>query len=80
MMVDFLAGYFQNIEKYPIRSHVEPGEMLSAGLTVVGFSWIASPAATELESIVMDWLGKMINLPKTYLFSSGHGGGGVIQG
>ncbi|MCD9642599.1 Tyrosine/DOPA decarboxylase 5 [Datura stramonium] len=54
--------------------------MLSAGLNVVGFSWIASPAATELESIVMDWLGKMINLPKTYLFSGGHGGGGVLQG
>lgn len=56
------------------------GELLSAGLSVVGFSWIASPAATELESIVMDWLGKMINLPKTYFFSGGHGGGGVIQG
>ncbi|KAK4349428.1 hypothetical protein RND71_032183 [Anisodus tanguticus] len=54
------------------------GEMLTAGLNVVGFSWIASPAATELESIVMDWLGKLINLPKTYLFSGG--GGGVIQG
>lgn len=45
---------------------------------MVGFSWIASPAATELESIVMDWLGKLICLPKTFLFSGG--GGGVIQG
>lgn len=53
------------------------GEMLSVGLNVVGFSWIASPAATELENIVMDWLGKLINLPQTYLFSGG--GGGVIQ-
>lgn len=54
------------------------GEMLSVGLNVVGFSWITSPAATELENIVMDWLGKLINLPNTYLFSGG--GGGVIQG
>ncbi|KAK4733564.1 hypothetical protein R3W88_007825 [Solanum pinnatisectum] len=53
------------------------GEMLTVGLNVVGFSWIASPAATELENIVMDWLGKLINLPNTYFFSGG--GGGVIQ-
>ncbi|KAF5738336.1 tyrosine/DOPA decarboxylase 2-like [Tripterygium wilfordii] len=54
------------------------GEMLSSGLNVVGFSWISSPAATELESIVMDWLGEMLNLPKSFLFSGN--GGGVIQG
>jgi Pyridoxal-dependent decarboxylase conserved domain len=34
------------------------GEMLSAGLGVVGFSWAASPACTELETIVLDWIGK----------------------
>uniref|UniRef100_A0A6N2MCN5 Tyrosine decarboxylase n=1 Tax=Salix viminalis TaxID=40686 RepID=A0A6N2MCN5_SALVM len=49
------------------------GEMLCSGLNVVGFSWIASPAATELESIVMDWMGKMLKLPSTFLFS-GNGG------
>ncbi|WMV41514.1 hypothetical protein MTR67_034899, partial [Solanum verrucosum] len=53
------------------------GKVLSVDLNVVGFSWIASPAATELESIVTDWLGKLICLPNTYLFSGG--GGGVIQ-
>ncbi|GAB4830111.1 Tyrosine decarboxylase 2 [Ancistrocladus abbreviatus] len=54
------------------------GEMLSAGINIVGFSWITSPAATELEMIVLDWLGKMLKLPEEFL-SSGHGGG-VIQG
>lgn len=54
------------------------GEMLSASLSVVGFSWITSPAATELEIIVMDWLAKMLQLPSEFL-STGNGGG-VIQG
>lgn len=43
------------------------GEMLSASLSVVGFSWITSPAATELEIIVMDWLAKMLQLPSEFL-------------
>ncbi|EOA32600.1 hypothetical protein CARUB_v10015893mg [Capsella rubella] len=54
------------------------GEMLSAGLNIIGFSWIASPAATELEMIVLDWLAKLLNLPEPFL-SKGNGGG-VIQG
>lgn len=43
------------------------GEMLSAGLGIVGFSWAASPSCTELETIVLDWLGRMIALPKSML-------------
>ncbi|KAH7690926.1 Tyrosine decarboxylase protein [Dioscorea alata] len=54
------------------------GEMLSAGFNIVGFSWVTSPAATELEVIVLDWLAKMLKLPNEFL-SSGQGGG-VIQG
>ncbi|KAH9568469.1 hypothetical protein CY35_03G078500 [Sphagnum magellanicum] len=54
------------------------GEMLCGGLNVNGFSWITSPAATELETIVLDWLGKLLHLPEEFL-SSGKGGG-VIQG
>ena len=34
------------------------GEMLSSGLGIVGFSWAASPACTELETIMLDWIGK----------------------
>ena len=39
------------------------GEMLTAGLGVNTFSWITSPAGTELELLVMRWLGEMIGLP-----------------
>ncbi|OAY69006.1 Tyrosine/DOPA decarboxylase 2 [Ananas comosus] len=46
------------------------GEMLSTGFNVVGFNWVSSPAATELESIVMDWLGSTLALPKPFLFSA----------
>lgn len=41
---------------------------------------IASPACTELEMVMMDWLGKMIGLPGDFLACSGGKGGGVIQG
>lgn len=41
---------------------------------------ICSPAATELEVIVMDWLGKFMNLPEHFLPSSPGNGGGIIQG
>ncbi|CAB4276516.1 unnamed protein product [Prunus armeniaca] len=133
MMVDFIADYYQNIEKHPVLSQVQPGylkerlpesapynpepidtilqdvqdhivpglthwqspnhfayfpatistagflgEMLTTGFNVVGFNWIASPAATELETIVMDWLGDMLKLPNSFLFSGN--GGGVLQG
>ncbi|RWR88794.1 Pyridoxal phosphate-dependent decarboxylase [Cinnamomum micranthum f. kanehirae] len=44
----------------------------------VGFNWLASPAATELETIVMDWLAKLLNLPRSFMFCGT--GGGVIQG
>lgn len=37
-----------------------------------------SPATNELESIVMDWIGDMLQLPKSFLFSGN--GGGVLQG
>ncbi|GLT52193.1 hypothetical protein SLA2020_255460 [Shorea laevis] len=133
IMIDFIADYYQNIEKYPVLSNVEPGylrkclpdsaphcpeqietilkdvqkhiipgithwqspnhfayfpagistagflgEMFISGFNVVGFSWVSSPAATELEFIVMDWLGQMLKLPSSFLFSGN--GGGVIQG
>lgn len=56
------------------------GEMYSAAFTSANFSWICSPAATELETIVMDWLCKLLGLPDCYLSTSPSGGGGVIQG
>ena len=53
------------------------GELLSAGLGVQGMIWQTSPACTELETHVLDWLVGMLGLPERFL-SSGPGGG-VIQ-
>ncbi|GMI63434.1 aromatic aldehyde synthase [Hibiscus trionum] len=132
-VIDFIADYYKNIEKYPVQSKVEPGyllsklpdsapyspdsledvlndvsdsilpglthwqspsffayyqassstagflgEMLCSAFNVVGFNWISSPAATELESVVLDWMAKMLRLPSSFLFSGT--GGGVIHG
>ncbi|KAG9228219.1 putative tyrosine decarboxylase 1 [Amylocarpus encephaloides] len=54
------------------------GELYSAAFTAPAFNWICSPAVTELETIVLDWLATLLGLPDCYL-SAGHGGG-VIQG
>jgi len=53
------------------------GDLLSSGLGVQGMLWQTSPACTELETHVMDWLARMLALPERFL-SSGPGGG-VIQ-
>eukprot|EP00752_Nemacystus_decipiens_P002073 g1984.t1 len=54
------------------------GDMLGSMFNVIGFSWVASPAATELEIVVMDQLGRAVGLPEVFL--SDGDGGGVIQG
>lgn len=38
------------------------GELLAAGLDVNGMLWKTSPAATELEQVVLDWLRQMMGL------------------
>jgi aromatic-L-amino-acid decarboxylase len=53
------------------------GDLVSAGLGVQGMSWVTSPAATELEQHVMDWLADLLGLPES--FRSTGSGGGVIQ-
>ena len=53
------------------------GELLSAGLGVQGMLWLTSPACTELETHMMDWLVEMMDLPRGFLSTSD--GGGVIQ-
>ena len=45
----------------------EPGilaELLIAALNVNAFTWLSSPAATELEVTVMDWLAQLLGLPR----------------
>jgi aromatic-L-amino-acid decarboxylase len=53
------------------------GELLSAGLGVQGMLWATSPACTELETHVLDWLVELLGLPEK--FRSWGKGGGVIQ-
>jgi aromatic-L-amino-acid decarboxylase len=47
----------------------EPGilaELLIASLNVNAMTWLASPAATELEVTVMDWLAQLLGLPREW--------------
>lgn len=59
------------------------GELISAGLGVQGMLWSTSPACTEVEMRVMDWLAQAYGLPEAFTHAKrlqGQGaGGGVIQ-
>lgn len=125
-LVDWIADYYENIERYPVKSNLEPGmvfrqipssapekpeqadkllsdfeniilpgithwqspnffayfpanssypsvlgEMLTAALGAQCMKWETSPAATELEEAVMNWLRNMTGLPDSFT--------GVIQ-
>ena len=130
--VDWVAGYLERLEEFPVLSRVHPGEirarlpaaapeegesfdrvladldevivpgithwqspnffayfpgsasapsilgdLVSSGLGVQGMLWATSPACTELETHVLDWLVDMLALPER--FKSSSTGGGVIQ-
>ncbi len=47
------------------------GDYLSTGLGVLGLSWQSSPALTELEEVVTDWMRQMLGLSEAW--------SGVIQ-
>ena len=47
------------------------GDMVSTGLGVIGLNWQASPALTELEQVMTDWLRELLGLPPGF--------SGVIQ-
>jgi len=47
------------------------GDYLSTGLGVLGLSWQSSPALTELEEVVVDWMRQMVGLSDAW--------SGVIQ-
>ena len=53
------------------------GDLLASGLGVQGMIWATSPAATELETHVLDWLATLLDLPTR--FRSAGRGAGVIQ-
>ena len=132
VVVERIARYMEEIERYPVLSQVEPGsirgrlphaapehgepfsdvlrdvdeivmpgvthwqspnffayfpanasgpailgDLLSSGLGVQGMLWATSPACTELETHVLDWLVELLGLPDR--FRSTTAGGGVIQ-
>lgn len=131
-LIDWVADYLDNVEKYPVMSQVKPGEiraqlpanapvhgepfdailrdvekiilpgithwqspnffayfpsnnsgpsilgeLLSAGFGVQGMLWATSPACTELETHVLDWMVDLLGLPTG--FKSTSTGGGVIH-
>ncbi len=43
------------------------GEIASAALNVSAMTWRTSPAATELETVVLDWIRQMVGLPDTFM-------------
>src|SRR3954451_15765612 len=53
-------------------------ELVSAGLGAQGMVWATSPALTEIEAHVLDWLVDLLGLPQTWKTAVGPGGG-VIQ-
>jgi aromatic-L-amino-acid decarboxylase len=53
------------------------GDLLSSGLGVQGMLWVTSPACTEVETHVLDWMADILGLPGK--FKSASRGGGVIQ-
>ncbi|KAA0217548.1 MAG: aspartate aminotransferase family protein [Leptolyngbya sp. PLA3] len=55
------------------------GALVAAGLNVNGMLWATSPAATELEMRLLDWMAEVIGLPESFTFNSPQGGG-CIQG
>ena len=68
-------AYFPSNTTYPSIL----GELLAAGLGVQGMSWVTSPACTELETLMLDWMVELLALPEQFASTSA-GGGGVIQG
>ena len=68
-------AYFPGNSSYPSIL----AELLSAGLGVQGMSWVTSPACTEVETLMLDWMQELLDLP-TKFHSTSDNGGGVIQG
>ncbi len=60
------------------------GDLVSAGLGVQGMLWATSPACTEVETVMMEWMASLLALPGRFRAGAdggagGGAGGGVIQ-
>ncbi|NXU56841.1 DCHS decarboxylase, partial [Turnix velox] len=71
-----MHAYFPALTSWPSLL----GDMLADAINCLGFTWASSPACTELEMNVMDWLAKMLGLPDKFLHHHPSSvGGGVLQ-
>uniref|UniRef100_A0A803VQ93 Histidine decarboxylase n=1 Tax=Ficedula albicollis TaxID=59894 RepID=A0A803VQ93_FICAL len=71
-----MHAYFPALTSWPSLL----GDMLADAINCLGFTWASSPACTELEMNVMDWLAKMLGLPDKFLHHHPDSvGGGVLQ-
>ncbi|KFQ87348.1 Histidine decarboxylase, partial [Phoenicopterus ruber ruber] len=71
-----MHAYFPALTSWPSLL----GDMLADAINCLGFTWASSPACTELEMNVMDWLAKMLGLPDKFLHHHPESvGGGVLQ-
>jgi aromatic-L-amino-acid decarboxylase len=50
------------------------GDLIGAGLGTQGMMWATGPACTEVETVMLDWLADLLDLPARF-----RGGKGVIQ-
>ncbi|KAG1689126.1 Histidine decarboxylase [Nymphon striatum] len=72
----YMHAYFPALNSPPSLL----GDMLADALNCICFTWASSPACTELETLVMNWLGRMLDLPDEFLhLRPDSPGGGVIQ-
>ncbi|CAN9507169.1 unnamed protein product [Ophioblennius macclurei] len=71
-----MHAYYPNLTSWPSML----GDMLADAINCVGFTWASSPACTELEINVMDWLCKALGLPSFFLHHHPDSrGGGILQ-
>ncbi|HEV7703581.1 MAG TPA: pyridoxal-dependent decarboxylase [Gemmatimonadaceae bacterium] len=56
-------GYFGSTSNGPALL----GEMIAAALNVSAMTWRTSPAATELEGVVVAWIREMVALPESFM-------------
>ena len=66
-------AYFPGNTSYPAML----ADLVSSGLAQQGMLWSTSPATTEIESHMMDWLVDLLGLPQHWKTTDV--GGGVIQ-
>uniref|UniRef100_A0A667WQ28 Histidine decarboxylase n=1 Tax=Myripristis murdjan TaxID=586833 RepID=A0A667WQ28_9TELE len=72
-----MHAYYPSLTSWPSML----GDMLADAINCIGFTWASSPACTELEMNVMDWLCKALGLPSFFLHHHPDSrGGGILQG